>query len=270
MALGFASDGTPHIAFRTADKLQHASKGVSGWTVTEVSTVNTNARVDIAVDAAGGPHLAFQNLSGPQLGYAKWSGSAFATEAVGTQSGGALEGNGPSIAVSPTGVVHVATGHGSGASSVGNVAIPNATTGWDVSAFDATPPASGKYDATDVAFDASGALHVIYVREGGILRYNLRTGTTWGTPVANAGPVGNARLAVSADGAAYVVGKPSGASSLYIQRVGTTGIYQVYLSTVLDPESPDLPSIAVDASGAPHVSFKRGSLAFVSVWYASY
>ena len=75
---------------------------------------------------------------------------------------------------------------------------------------------------------------------------------------------------MSADGAAYVVGKPTGASSLYIQRVSTTQAHQVYGFSGLDPESPDLASIAVDAGGKPHVSFKRGSLAFVSIWYASY
>ncbi len=249
--LAFDGAGTPHVLYRnaTTQKLEYATKDNGTWTTIEVdSTVNVNTRIDLALDGAGMPHAVFQNLTGPEHGYARWTGSAFATEAIPSSTGVA-----PSIVIDKMG--KVVTAEGGSAATL----FTGSTGAWTSETYDAI---AGTYEQTDLAIDAQGDLHIVYVR--GVTRYySRRTGTTWSTPVAITNVLNNAQVAVDSAGHAYVAGYAGGGSPLYLGRFedGTWTTYKV------DSEG-NAPTIAFDAQNRPHLSYTN-RVTF-DIWYATY
>jgi hypothetical protein len=249
--LAIDSNDVPHVLYRddTTQKLKYARKAGATWSTMDVdAAVKVNTRLDLALDSTGNPHAVFQNLSGPQHGYAHWTGSAFATEAIADSTGA-----GPSIVIGGSGTVYTTAG-----GSAGNLG-EGAAGSFALKPFDAT---AGIYDQTDLAIDANGDLHVVYVRDTTRL-YVKRTGSTWGTPVILAYVKNNAQIAVDAAANPYVVGYAGGGAPLYLGRFesGEWKGYQVALSG-------NVPSIVIDAQGKPHISYYETY--FKEIRYATY
>jgi len=58
-SLAVSRDGVPHIAYLRDDSVRYATKTDGSWQTTAVSESGWNDTVDIALDSAGNPHIAF-------------------------------------------------------------------------------------------------------------------------------------------------------------------------------------------------------------------
>jgi hypothetical protein len=258
-------DGHPHIVYGS-DHLYHAWHDGQKWhyeTVDNAPGVGEGAA--LALDAAGNPHISYSDTI-HDLKYAYWAGSAWQIQVV--DSEGSTNGNVTSIALDTEGHPHIAY--------LSNYSLKYAYwTGstWSIQGVD-TVGMWGYLAA--IAVDAANRPHIVYFSwtdddlSHAYPKYARWTGSTWEIQtIGNGNSIGDPiSLALDSAGLPHISfrDRSSNYSLKYVHWTGSTWIIQ----TVVGDERTYNSSIAVDASGAPHISYfsQNGGLKY-AYWSGS-
>lgn len=260
--------GNPHVSYYEDRALKYATRNDGSWnreTVDSGVFVTVGLYNSLALDRDGDAHISYIDDTNDDLKYATNSGGAWASEIV-DLGGGAMT----SIAVDDDGIPHISytspanelkyavwVGGGSGDCFAGS--------NWDCEAI----PGVYGFDSS-LALDGSGSPHIVFSFPPD-LKYATKNGGSWVVETIDSTllpPLGLIKGSVALDGAdvPHVAYCDAEASELkYAFRVGsggncgTDGAWQC--ETIVTDCGSTVPSLALDSSDYPHISYDSRSAA---------
>ncbi len=247
-SLALDAQGHAHVSYydETNQDLKYAYQDASGW---HIETVDSGGSVgsftSLALDAAGGVHIAYFDYGNDALKYAQNSGAGWQMQtAVSSGNGGAY----PSLALDSGGYAHISY-FADSSDYLGYTYLD--TSGWHTEAVDFYN-ASGP---TSLALDGSGTPHIAYADKIDGLNYTVKNGNDWVTRTAGTSKINawNLSLALGLGGRAFIA---------YWNLTPDDVQLAVFDGTAWDIQIVDgwhnvgeSPSIALDDSGYPHISY---------------
>lgn len=262
--LAVGSDGQPRIAYSVFGAgIWVAQRGLVTW---QLESVGGGILPDIVLAPDDTPHVSFSSNQGPLV------------HAIRGSSGWQLE------TVDPTSMRHSSIGlDGSGrvhivytdATITGHVfhAVKDGTT-WAITQVD-----SGNFGSwLDAAVAPDGTVHAVYVprpQASSVFRYAVNDGSGWAKETVS-GCWTDLSIALDPQGRPHVVCKGPGGLHYHVRENGAWTSTVALEGSELVPPRPTThvglePSIAIDANGDPHVSFRTRADVIVPnhLYYAS-
>jgi len=256
--------GVPHLAYYFDWSLDlsatHATRTLTGWSDERVpdSSSDFGRWTSIAVDANGIVYVAYKDDAANSLKLARRSGTNWTIETVDAQGS---VGGWNSITLDANGYPHIAYRQGWDNSAGGLKYARWTGTAWVRQVVDGANTAA--LGGTSIALDSLGRPRIAYKVASSInfngpgdLKYARWTGTSWTFemiegPGANVGPWGLS-LKLDATDTAHV-GYHTGEDIKYARRAPAG-----WQSQVIVANTGSEVSLALDASGNPHLSFQAG------------
>ena len=256
-SIALDASGNPHIAYCVmSDVLNYASWTDSGWNIETVDSGNVGS-CSLAIDPSGYPHISYHDGANGDLKYAHWTGSNWSIETVDNAGDAGLF---TSIALDASGYPRI-----SYSDFTYDYDLKYASwkgSGWNIETVDS---AGNVGLCTSLALDASGNPHISYYRlydepvNRGDLKYAHWTGSNWNVQVVDTGvlAVEGSSIALDASGNPHIS---------YEGWVGGLGVLEYahwtgsgWNTEIVDRSRYDsvgrYSSIAIDASGYPHISY---------------
>jgi hypothetical protein len=249
LSMDMDGSGNPHIVYRdrTASQIKYIVKTGATWGSPETVVNSGYYNTDVVLDSSSSPHVSYANSSSYQPSYAYKSGGVWQTAAV---SAVPTDGCYTSIALGQDGLARISYGY-----SVLKYATWNGTAFTTETADSAT--SVGRYNS--LAIDSQGRPHIAYYDSNFLmLRYAVKTGTTWTPTAIDSGDAGyNPSLALDASDLPRIAYYDKGNENLkYAYYDGTN-----WGKETVDGGSPayetvgKYSSLAIDSAGRPHIAY---------------
>ncbi len=249
-----ALDGAqrPHVSYARSDGLWYATRDEAGrWTWSPVASVSA-MHTSLALDGTGNPFIAYYNSGPTELQYAWREGETWQRMTVDAEQ---FTGAGASLVLDAQGHPHISY------NNWGQYDLKYAWhdgTAWRVMLVDV----EGGLCQTALALDAAGHPHIAYqaiTAHDYRLKYAWHDGAAWQqeTLVVSDAWIGDVAMGLDAEGDPHIVYvyalEINGESRLgYARREGGRWVITTLGPTVV---YGDMPSLALDAQGFPHVTY---------------
>jgi hypothetical protein len=251
ISLALDGAGRPHAVYNyvTATRsLRHAVKSGGTWSATTVESGKDYTAVSAAVDGAGRVHVAYYQSVDKILKYALYNGVSWSTQTV--DSSGDV-GSYASLAIDSAGDPYIAYQD----ATVSRLRLAERHSGgaWSISNVDA----GGTPYYISLALDNQGHGRISYQRASA-LRYASYDGATWSISTVSSNLVYNNELALDGQGRGHIAYAfwNTGTSHYDLVYASYTGTAWSTTTVQADLSSLPTPTLSLDSSGLPHVSYQ--------------